>query len=72
MSLFSHLANFLRPNRLIREIDEELESHIAEAIAEGRDPQEVRRTFGSRLRLREESRARGRPVPAAEQAVAAA
>ena len=56
MSLFSRFANFLRPGRLNREIDEELESHLAEAVDEGRDPNEVRRAFGSTLRLREESR----------------
>lgn len=55
MSLYSRLTNFLRPG-LNREIDEELESHIAEAIDQGRDPDEVRRAFGSPLRLREESR----------------
>jgi hypothetical protein len=41
---------------LNREIDEELESHIQEAIENGRDPAEVRRAFGSTLRHREESR----------------
>ena len=41
---------------LSREIDEELESHIAEAIEQGRDPAEARRAFGSVLRNREESR----------------
>jgi predicted permease len=39
-----------------REIDEEIESHIQEAIEQGRDPAEVRRTFGSALRHREASR----------------
>ncbi|HKA01418.1 MAG TPA: hypothetical protein VKE70_33120 [Candidatus Solibacter sp.] len=39
-----------------REIDEELESHLEEAIAQGRESTEVRRSFGSSLRLREESR----------------
>jgi predicted permease len=41
---------------LNRDIDEELQSHIAEAMHEGRDPAEVRRAFGSPLRQREESR----------------
>jgi hypothetical protein len=41
---------------LSREIDEELESHIEEAIEQGRDPAEARRAFGSTLRRREESR----------------
>jgi predicted permease len=41
---------------LNREIDEELEAHIAEAITHGRDPIEARRAFGSALRHRENSR----------------
>lgn len=56
MSLWSRIANVFRADGLSREIDEELESHIAEAIAEGRDPAEVGRAFGSLLRNREESR----------------
>lgn len=56
MSLWSRVANVLRPDRLNREIDEELESHIEEAVADGRDPVEARRALGSPLRLREESR----------------
>jgi len=39
-----------------REIDEELEAHIAEAIEHGREPGEARRAFGSALRNREASR----------------
>ena len=56
MSLWSRIRNVFRDDDLSREIDEELESHIAEAIEEGRDPAEVRRAFGSALRRREESR----------------
>src|SRR5580658_2822503 len=56
MSLGSRLVNMFRGGRLNREIDEELEAHIAEAIAEGRDPVEARRAFGSALRHRERSR----------------
>jgi predicted permease len=56
MSLWSRMANVFRGRGLSREIDEELESHIAEAIEQGRDPAEARRAFGSTLRLREESR----------------
>ena len=56
MSLWTRLRNTLRNERLQREIDEELESHIAEAIAQGRDPDEARRAFGSPLRHRESSR----------------
>ena len=38
MSLWSRIANVFRGDRLNREIDEELESHIGEAIEQGRDP----------------------------------
>ena len=56
MSLWSRIANTLRGDHLNRELDEEFQSHIEEAIAEGRDPAEVRRAFGSTLRQRETSR----------------
>src|SRR6266478_6789961 len=56
MPLRSRLANVFRGDHLNREIDEELQSHIEEAIAQGRDPAEARRAFGSVLRHREESR----------------
>ena len=56
MSLWSQIVNVLRGDRLNREIDEELASHIEEAIVQGRDPTEARRAFGSALRQREESR----------------
>jgi predicted permease len=56
MPLWSRLANVFRGDRLNREIDEELESHIDEAIAQGRDSDEARRAFGSALRHRETSR----------------
>src|SRR6516225_9500325 len=56
MSVWSRIANVFRGERLNREIDEELESHLQEAIAEGRDPQESRRAFGSPLRMREQIR----------------
>jgi predicted permease len=55
MSRWSRLANVIRGDRLIRDIDEELESHIAEATAQGRDPVEARRALGSALRHREAS-----------------
>jgi predicted permease len=55
MSLWSRLANVFRSDGLRREIDEELASHIEEAVGQGRDPVEVRRAFGSPLRLREAS-----------------
>jgi putative ABC transport system permease protein len=56
MSLWSRLVNVIRGDRLIADIDEELESHIAEAIAHGRDAEEARRAFGGSLRQREASR----------------
>jgi predicted permease len=56
MSLWSRIANVFRADRLNHEIDEELESHILDAIEQGRDPDEARRAFGSALRQREESR----------------
>lgn len=55
MSLWNRIANVFRPDRLDREIDEELQSHLEEAIAAGRDPAEARRAFGSALRTREAS-----------------
>jgi putative ABC transport system permease protein len=56
MSLLSRLANFFRGSRVDREIDEELQSHVDEALAAGRAPAEIRRSFGSPLQLREQSR----------------
>ena len=56
MSLWNRFWNVVRPRRLDREIDEELESHVAEALERGRDPEEARRAFGSRMRIHEESR----------------
>src|SRR5208282_3031206 len=56
MPLWSRIVNVFRGDRLSREIDEELQSHIEEAIAQGRDPGEARRALGAALRLREESR----------------
>src|SRR4051812_16393030 len=56
MSIWSRFANIFRGDRVNRELDEEIQSHIDEAIANGRDPDEARRTFGSTLRAREYSR----------------
>src|SRR5215475_10556085 len=55
MSLWSRIWNAVHGERLNREIDEELQLHIEEAIASGRDPREARRAFGCTLRAREAS-----------------
>jgi predicted permease len=55
MSFGSRIWNVLRRDRLSRDIAEELETHIQEAIEQGRDPAEARRAFGSALRQRDES-----------------
>jgi predicted permease len=55
MSLWSRISNAVFGERLNREIDEELQSHIEEAIASGRDPREAHRAFGSALHAREAS-----------------
>lgn len=52
----SRFLNFFRTNRVDREIDEELQEHIREAIEAGRDPDEVRKAFGPLLRHHERSR----------------
>ncbi len=56
MPLWSRIGNLFRGDGLSREIDEELRSHIEEAVEQGRDPAEARRAFGSALQRREESR----------------
>ncbi len=48
MSLWSRISNAVRGERLNREIEEELQSHIEEAIASGRDP----KRSAPRIRLR--------------------
>jgi predicted permease len=56
MPLWSRFRNAVFPRRLEREIDEELQSHFEEATEQGRDPGEVRRAFGSTLRIGEQIR----------------
>src|SRR5580693_7312397 len=56
MPLWSRIVNACRGDRLNREIDEEIQSHLAEAVAHGRGPSEARAALGSALRHREESR----------------
>jgi len=53
MSLLSRWANIFRGDRVNREIDEELQAHIEQAIEEGRDPEEARRALGSVVRHRD-------------------
>ncbi len=55
MSFLSRIANALRGDRLSRDIAEELQSHIQEAIDHGRDPAEARKSFGSPLRQLDDS-----------------
>ena len=56
MSIWRKVTNLFRTNQLTAEIDEELQSHLDEAVAQGRDPDEARRALGSPLRYREASR----------------
>jgi hypothetical protein len=56
MSLYSRVGNAFRGGLLNREIDEELESHLAKAIDAGRAPAEARQALGSLLAAREEIR----------------
>ncbi|WP_321477668.1 ABC transporter permease [uncultured Paludibaculum sp.] len=56
MSIWTRIGNVFRGERLNRELDEELESHIAEAVEEGRRPDEARQALGSALLHREASR----------------
>lgn len=56
MGLWGRIANVFRAERIHRELDEEMEAHIAEALARGRSSTEARRAFGSALRHREASR----------------
>ncbi len=55
MSWWSRISNAMQGERLNREIDEELQAHVEEAIASGRDPREAHRAFGPTLRAREAS-----------------
>ncbi|MGJ5819844.1 ADOP family duplicated permease [Paludibaculum fermentans] len=56
MSIWSRIAHVFRPGSLDRELEEELQSHIDEAVENGRDPEEARRAFGRMLQTREQSR----------------
>jgi len=56
MSLWSRIANVFRGEGLNRDIEEEFEAHIAEAVEQGRDPEETRRALGSVVRQRQACR----------------
>src|SRR5580698_7246062 len=56
MSVWQRMVNVFRGERVNRELDEEMEGHLAEAVERGRDAAEARRAFGSTMRHREESR----------------
>jgi predicted permease len=56
MSLWSRIVNVFHADRVSREIDEEFQAHIAEAVAGGRERAEARRAFGPVLQRREDSR----------------
>ena len=54
MSLWSRVANAVRGKQLSRESAEEMESHIAEAVEQGRDPDEARRVLGRNYQQRQQ------------------
>jgi predicted permease len=53
MSMWSRVLNAFRPDRVNREIDEELAAHLDDAEAAGRDSAEARRALGSPLKHRD-------------------
>ncbi len=56
MSWIGRLRNQFRRGRITSDLDEELASHVEEAIARGRSAKEARRAFGGTLLQRERSR----------------
>jgi putative ABC transport system permease protein len=54
MSLWSRIANAVRGEQLSSEIAEEMESHIEEAVEQGRNPEEARRAFGRNYQQRQQ------------------
>jgi uncharacterized membrane protein YdfJ with MMPL/SSD domain len=52
MSLWSRIYNAFCQDRLNREIEEEFEADIAEAIEQGHDPDAARRALGAAVRQR--------------------
>jgi hypothetical protein len=57
MSLWSRVANVFHGEKLSSEIAEEIESHIAEAVEQGRDPEEARRALGFDYQQRQQRQA---------------
>jgi putative ABC transport system permease protein len=57
MSLWSRVVNAVCGEQLRREITEEMESHIVEAVEHGRDPDEARRAFGRDYQQRQQREA---------------
>ena len=57
MSLWTVVSMSFRADRPSHEINEELESHFAEAIERGRDPEEARKAAHWRAELRHPSAA---------------
>lgn len=55
MSIWTRMRNVFQGERLRQEIEEELESHVAEAVEHGRSEVEARRALGNTLRRREDS-----------------
>jgi hypothetical protein len=53
MSMWAHVVRVFRRRDIDRDIDEELQTHLDEALTEGRDAAESARALGSRLRTRE-------------------
>ena len=56
MSFWSRIANTIRPSRLARDLDEELQAHLDEAVEHGRDAAQARHALGSTLIYRDQSR----------------
>src|SRR5689334_12995871 len=56
MSWIGRVVNVFRQRQLDAELDAELASHLDEAVAAGRSPQDARIALGNALRYREESR----------------
>jgi hypothetical protein len=57
MSLWSRVANAFHGEKLSTEIAEEMDSHIAEAVEQGRDPDEARRALGHSYQQRQQREA---------------